>query len=117
MVVSVQLVSWWAHEDPSRRALTEKCLRNEKQLAFGPTQRDPIAESAAEGGIELRVEGNGVHVVFAGSENEAREIMTRYETIAGELGDRIEQRGRVVYLWEGRPSPTQRQTLYDCWYG
>jgi hypothetical protein len=25
-------------------------------------------------------------------------------------------RGRIVYLWDRRPSTSQRQTLFDCEY-
>ena len=31
-------------------------------------------------------------------------------------GQRLELRGRTVYLWERPPSPTQRQALFDCTY-
>jgi hypothetical protein len=32
------------------------------------------------------------------------------------VGERLEVRGRTVYLWERPPSPTQRQALFNCTY-
>jgi hypothetical protein len=32
------------------------------------------------------------------------------------LAGRLERRGKVVYVWEGVSTPTQRQTMYDCHY-
>ena len=120
LVLAAQAVGWVVYEAvhvPRFRPETERCLRNEKGLEVQPVERDPIAASAAEGGIQLTVEGNGVHIAFAGSRQKAARLVEAYEAVAGDLGTRIEQRGRIVYLWEGLPSPTQRQTLYDCWYG
>ena len=65
-----------------------------------------------------RVEGNGVHVAIARSEDEARELADAYLATGRKIELRLDVRGRVVYVWEAprEPSPTQRQTMYDCWY-
>jgi hypothetical protein len=120
LIASAHLLGWAVHSavyEPHFRPPTERCLRSEKGLEVRPAERDPIGAAAAEGAIQLTVEGNGVHVVFASSRTEAARIVAAYERVAGPLRSRIEQRGRIVYLWEGVPSPTQRQILYDCWYG
>jgi len=80
---------------------------------------DPIASSARGGALATRVEGNGVHVAIAKSDSEAAELADTYRRTAGRrIQLRLEVRGRVVYVWEQprEPSPTQRQTMYDCWY-
>ena len=78
--------------------------------------RDPIARSAEVGALETVIETNPVTVVVADDEGEAARLAVSYESVAGNLGPRLELRGRTVYLWERPPSPTQRQTLFDCTY-
>ena len=62
------------------------------------------------------MEGNGVHVSIAGSDDEAAELVRRYRAVAGRLEGRLEQRGRYVYLWEGVATSWSRQTMFDCEY-
>jgi hypothetical protein len=62
------------------------------------------------------IETNHVTVSVASSSERAERIVESYRSVAGELGERLELRGRTVYLWERPPSPTQRQTLFDCTY-
>ena len=94
---------------------TLRCLVNEKGAAV-TTPRDPIAGSAELGALATVVETNGVTVSVAASETSAERVAAAYRSVGGDLGERLEVRGRTVYLWERPPSPTQRQTVYDCAY-
>jgi hypothetical protein len=80
------------------------------------TATDPIAASARGGWVATRVEGNGVHAAIAHSTSEAERLADLYKSVGGQLTGRLERRGKVVYVWEGVASPTQRQTMYDCHY-
>ena len=104
---------------PSALDRTEKCLRQEKLLQMEPVSDDAIAATARGGALATRVEDNGVHVVIAKSDDEAAELAQKYLRTAGrDIELRLDVRGRVLYVWEEarEPSPTQRQTMYDCWY-
>ncbi len=92
-----------------------KCLVNEKGARL-ETPRDPIAQSAELGALRTVVETNGVTVSVASDDKGAERIVTAYRAVAGDLEGRLEQRGRLVYLWDRPASPTQRQTLFDCTY-
>jgi hypothetical protein len=123
-VVVAQVAGWLVyravHDDPTALELTEKCLRREKLLPIEPVEGDPIAARARGGALATRVEGNGVHVAIATSQEEAAELANAYLATAGRRIElRLERRGKVVYVWElaREPSPTQRQTMYDCQYG
>jgi hypothetical protein len=123
LLVAAEVVGWLAYRSrphgPSALELTEKCLRREKLLPIESIGDDPIASTARGGAIATRVEGNGVHVAIAKSEAEAAELADAYLRTAGRrIRLRLEVRGRVVYVWEQsrEPTPTQRQTMYDCWY-
>ena len=94
---------------------TRRCLEFEKHAAIEPT-RDPIAGSADLGALDTVIETNGVTVSVAGDTKQATRIVANYRSVGGDLGERLELRGRTVYLWERPPSPTQRQTLFDCVY-
>jgi hypothetical protein len=78
--------------------------------------RDPIALTAELGALQTVIETNPVTISVADDEEEAARIVARYAAVAGDLGARLEQRGRTVYLWEREPSPTQRQALFNCTY-
>jgi hypothetical protein len=112
------LVSWGIQtaiwEDPAFEE-TRRCLVSEKGIAVEPT-RDPIARSAELGALRTAIETNGVTISIASSEEAAERILAAYRSVAGDLGTRLELRGRTVYLWDGEPSPSQRQTLFDCTY-
>jgi hypothetical protein len=123
LVVAAELVGWLVYRSrphgPSALEQTERCLRQEKLLPIEPIGDDPIASEARGGGLATRVEGNGVHVAIATSDAEAAQLADAYLRTAGRrISLRLEVRGRVVYVWEQprEPSPTQRQTMYDCWY-
>ncbi len=104
------------HEETPPIELTVRCLTREKRLEIRPATDDPIAASARGGWVATRVEGNGVHVAIARSGSEAERLLGYYKDVAGDLAGRLERRGKVVYLWEGVATPTQRQTMYDCFY-
>ena len=118
LLVTAALVAWGiqaaVYEDPGFEK-TLRCLVNEKGAAV-TTPRDPIAGSAELGALATVVETNGVTVSVAASETSAERVAAAYRSVGGDLGERLEVRGRTVYLWERPPSPTQRQTVYDCAY-
>ena len=123
LLVIAELAGWAVyrsvHENPTALELTERCLRREKLLPIESIGNEAIATSARGGALATRVKGNGVHVVIAETYDEAAALRRTYlETSGRKIGLRLEVRGRVVYVWEQarRPSPTQRQTMYDCWY-
>jgi hypothetical protein len=112
------LVGWAVdtarYEDPGFDLLT-RCLSQEKGAPVEQT-RDPIARSAELGAVDTVLETNPVTVSVADDREEAEEIVANYVAVGGDLGPRLELRGRTVYLWERPPSPTQRQALFDCTY-
>jgi hypothetical protein len=118
LLVTAALVGWGVQtavwEDPAFEETT-RCLVNEKGTAV-ETTRDPIARSADLGALDTVIETNHVTVSVASSSERAERIVESYRSVGGELGERLELRGRTVYLWERPPSPTQRQTLFDCTY-
>ncbi|HET9289192.1 MAG TPA: hypothetical protein VFO26_16690 [Gaiella sp.] len=123
LLVVAELAGWIiygsVHHEPTALELTQKCLRREKLLSVESIGDDAIAVAARGGALATRVEGNGVHLAIAKSDDEAEEIAQAYLQTAGRNIDaRLDVRGRVVYVWEAAdgPSPTQRQTMYDCWY-
>ena len=123
VLVAAELVGWFVYRSrphgPSALERTETCLRREKLLSIEPIGQDPIATRARGGALATRVEGNGVHVAIAKSDAEAAQLADAYLRTAGRsIGLRLDVRGRVVYVWEQsrEPTPTQRQTMYDCWY-
>jgi hypothetical protein len=122
VLVAAQIAGWLVyrsvHDDPTALELTERCLRREKLLAVEVDRNDPIARTARGGALVARVEGEGVQVAIARSEEEARRIASAYMATGRKIALRLEVRGNVVYVWEAprRPSPTKRQTMYDCWY-
>jgi hypothetical protein len=119
VIVALQIAGWLVyrvvHEETPPLSETIRCLTREKLLELTPAT-DPIAASARGGWVATRVEGNGVHVAIARSTSEAERIVDLYRSVAGELTGKLERRGKVVYIWEGVSSPTQRQTMYDCHY-
>ena len=106
------------HFNPGPTALetTVKCLRNEKQLDVEEGATDPIARTADRGVVRTRIEGNGFTIILSSSDSKAERIAANYSAVSAGPADAVEQRGHVVYVWEGSPSPTQRQTVYDCYY-
>ena len=101
---------------PSSLALTTKCLRNEKRLAVETGAIDPLGKTADGGVARTRVEGNEVTIVISSSEAKARKIAGYYSAVSGGPEDAIQLWKHDVFVWKGSPSPTQQQTLYDCYY-
>lgn len=122
VLVAAELTGWVVyrsvHDDPTALELTEKCLRREKLLTIESLSGDEIARTARGGTLATRVEGNGVQVVIAKSDEEAARLADAYLQTGRKIRLRLDVRGRVLYVWEMPrvPSPTQRQTMYDCWY-
>jgi hypothetical protein len=123
VIVVAEITGWLVyrsvHHGPTPLELTAKCLRREKLLPVESAGDDPIAATASGGALATRVEGNGVHVAIATSDREAAELANAYlHTQGRRIELRLDVRGRVVYVWEAptRPTVTQRQTMYDCWY-
>jgi hypothetical protein len=101
-------------DEPSRFERVEQCLRREKLLDVAPTTGGPIAAEAGGGALATRIEGNGLHLAIADSEEEAQRIIGLYRAVSGPLAGRLEQRRAYVFLWEGVATPTQRQIVYEC---
>ena len=118
VLVAAALVGWGVetatYEDRGYSEL-RRCLVDEKGAVVEETT-DPIAESAELGSLRTLIETNGVTVAVASSTARAQRIAANYRSVGGDLGERLELRGRTVFLWDRPPSPTQRQTLYDCTY-
>ena len=101
-------------DDASRLELVQTCL-TERSVPFEPVPSDPIALSTSRGALRTAVEGNPVTVVLAGSENEARRVYENYVAVAPDDAlPRLEQRRKVVFLWDFPPSPTQLEFMYLC---
>ena len=117
-LVVAALVGWALqtarYEDPGFHKL-RRCLIEGKGATVSAT-RDPIARTAELGALDTVIETNSVTISVADDEGEAERLAASYRAVAGELGPRLERRGRTLYLWERPPSPTQRQALFDCTY-
>jgi hypothetical protein len=118
LLVVAALVGWAIetarYDDPGFREL-RRCLVEERGAPVEAT-RDPIARSAELGALDTVIETNRVTVAVAGDAKKAERIASNYRSVADDLGERLEVRGRTVYLWERPPSPTQRQALFNCTY-
>lgn len=118
VVVGAQAVvgtAWsLSHDDPTELELTRRCLEREKGLTLEEPTDDPVAASARGGTLRTVVEGNLVTLSVATSQAEAERLRAAYAN--GDPGSRLEVRGRYVALWLRDPSPSQRQTTYDCAY-
>ena len=120
VLVVADVVAWKVHDlrnpPPTRLESAVRCFEAEKGVLVKVPAGDPLSASAAAGSLRTTVEGNGVIVVLAGSEEQARALEQTYRNVGGDLSGRLERRGRTVYLWDRPSSPTQRQTTYDCQY-
>ena len=118
LLVVAALVGWAVetarYEDRGFEEL-ERCLVEERGAPIEAT-RDSIARSAELGALDTVIETNPVTVSVSSTTERAERIVASYRAVGGDLGPRVELRGRTVYLWERPPSPTQRQTLFDCTY-
>ena len=118
VLIVAALVGWAVesvrYEDRGFQEL-RRCLVDEKGAAVAAT-RDPIARSADLGALDTVIETNPVTVSVSSTAEKAERIVALYKEVGGDLGTRVELRGRTVYLFEAPPSPTQRQALFDCTY-
>ena len=118
-VLMVAALVGWAvdtarYEDPGFFEL-KRCLVEERGAPVADT-RDAVARSAELGALDTVIETNPVTVSVTGDEKAAPRLVSSYRAVGGDLGPRLELRGRTVYLWQRPPSPTQRQALFDCTY-
>ncbi len=104
VLVVAELVGWHVyrsvHHGPTALELTEKCLRREKLLPIESLTGDPIARTARGGTLATRVEGNGVQVVIATSDDEAARLEAAYLRTGRKIRLRLDVRGHVLYVWE-----------------
>jgi hypothetical protein len=114
--VVVSTIANAVRDKPTALERTIRCLRSEKGLDVVTGLRDPVARSADRGAVSTVVEGNPVTIAISSNDDGAIRLSASYEQVAGDLGTRLERRGRIVYLFRFPPSPTQRQLLYDCAY-
>jgi hypothetical protein len=122
LLVVAQAIGWvvarTVDEGPTPLELTEKCLRREKLLGVTLAGNDPLAGRAEGGTLSTRVGDNGVVVAIARSDDEASELAEAYLATGRKIEERLDRRGRVLYVWElpRPPHSIERQTMYDCWY-
>lgn len=114
VLVQLTVASAWSlsRDDRTALELTRRCLEREKGASVAATRGDPVAASAGGGSLTAVVEGGLVTISVARSEAEVARLRAAY---AG-AGARLDVHGRYVALWLRAPSPTQRQTTYDCAY-
>jgi hypothetical protein len=103
------------HDDPTELELMGRCLEREKGLVVGPATDDQVAQSARGGSLRTVVEGGLVTLSVATSAEEVERLRAAY-VAGGDLGARLDVRGRYVALWLRAPTRAQRQVTYDCAY-
>ena len=118
-VVAVQVVGGLLRaavtDEPSYLERVQTCL-TERNTPFEPVAGDIIALSAARGALRTSIDGNSVTVSLGGSENDAKRVYDAYASVAGVdvIGTRLEQRRKVVLLWDSEPTAEQRDFMYLC---
>ena len=96
--------------------------RHQQRLVSIVTWMEVLAgprTAAEEDVVELFLRDFRIVELTRAVAREAAQLADAYLQTAGRaISLRLEVRGRVVYVWEQsrEPTPTQRQTLYDCWY-
>ncbi len=101
-------------DEPSHLELVQTCL-TERATPFEPVVGDPVALSAERGALRTAVEGNPVTVALGSSEKDAERVYEAYSSVApADVGTRLEQRRKVVLLWDREPTTTEREFLYLC---
>ena len=117
-VVALQIAGWLVyrvvHEETPPLQETVRCLTREKVLEL-TTATDPIA-SARGGGSRP-----ASRVTASTSQSHARRAKPNGWSSSTNPSPAtspasFERKGKVVYIWEGVSTPTQRQTMYDCHY-
>ena len=97
---------------PSYLEKVQTCL-TERSTAYQAVTSDPIASSAHRGALRTSVGGNGVTVSLGGSEADAKRIYGDYASVAAP-GPRLEQRRKVVFLWDQAPTADQDAFMVLC---
>ena len=101
-------------DEPTTLELVQTCL-TERSTPFDGVVDDPIAASAARSALRTTVEGNGVTVALGGSEEDARRIYDAYVAVApADVTQRLERNRKVVLLWDGPPTQSQRDFMVLC---
>jgi hypothetical protein len=102
-------------EDASHLERVQTCL-TERNAPFEPVTGDFIALSAARGALRTRVDGNAVTVALGESEKDAARVRAAYASVTTEdvVRTRLEQRRKVVLLWDAAPTASQRDFMYLC---
>jgi hypothetical protein len=120
LIVVADVAAWKvrdiAHPRPTRLERTVFCLKDNKGVVAIVPAGDPVGDTARAGSLRATIEGNGVTLALAKSEEEAVKIERDYRAVGSDLEGRLERRGFSVFLWQGVASPTQRQAMYDCQY-
>ena len=114
LLVVAALVGWAVetarYEDRGFQELT-RCLVEEKgapvEATRGPDRPQRRARRARHGDRDEPRHGRGRRLTRSRPSGSP----SNYRSVADDLGERLEVRGRTVYLWERPPSPTQRQAL------
>jgi hypothetical protein len=117
VVAQLSVGTAWSltHDDPTELELVRRCLEREKGLVVGPTTDDQVAQSARGGSLRTVVEGGLVTLSVATSAEEVERLRAAY-VADGDLGARLDVRGRYLALWLRNPTRSQRQVTYDCAY-
>ena len=112
-------------EETENKDYKAAVARAERALVLDPasTEARQVLDQAQRTAAELEAVALEARRAFAaGDTNHATRALARVlaldprHPVAGELTGKLERRGKVVYVWEGVASPTQRQTMYDCHY-
>jgi hypothetical protein len=102
-------------DEPTYLELVQTCL-TERDTPFEQVGGDLVAESAERGALRTTVDGNGVTVALGGSERDAARVRAAYASVTTEdvVRTRLEQRRKVVLLWDSPPTAAQRDFIYLC---
>jgi hypothetical protein len=102
-------------DELSYLAKVQTCL-TERTTPYQSVVGDPVALSAQRGALRTSVGGNAVTVALGGSENDAERILDAYTSVAtaDAVASRLEQRRKVVFLWDDPPSAAQRDFMILC---
>jgi hypothetical protein len=118
-LLAAQVAAGVVHEavtdEPSYLELLQTCL-TERDTPFEQVDGDFIAQSAERGALRTTVDGNAVTVALGGSEKDAARVRAAYASVATEdvVRTRLEQRRKVVLLWDSPPTAAQRDFIYLC---
>lgn len=109
------LVGFLREPEPSYLEKVQTCL-TERATPFDQVVDDPIAVSAGRGALRTTVDGNTVTVALGSSEDDAERLYEAYTAVATAdvVETLLDRRRKVVFLWNGPPTPAQREFMYLC---